>query len=327
MNTTAFGILLLILVFPVTMVCQVSITCSSIPNYTQDFAFLGMTDYALTSNAPANLGWYATKSVGDANPNTFVANNGTAIIPAGLRNLGTTGDADRALGSVLGLPATGANNFLGLRIRNDCGLTATGIRVQYTGEQWSDTSGAPQTLTFSYQVSPSAITSLTAGTFNAFALLDFSSPNNANSNTALNGNLGGNRVILDQNISVTIPIGSEIMLRWADTNDPGGIEDSLGIDDVAVTLLIPTAAEISIDGRVITSKGSGISRATVVLSGNGDPKFTVTNTFGYYHFGGLLPGRTYVINVSAKKYQFVAPAQVISPFDDVANMDFIALPQ
>ena len=93
MKITAFATVFALLVLPLTALAQVSIGPAGV--YAQNFAFLGITDYALTNNAPGNLGWYATKAVGDASPNTFVATDGTGALAAGLRNYGSAASADR----------------------------------------------------------------------------------------------------------------------------------------------------------------------------------------------------------------------------------------
>ena len=324
MKITAFATVFALLVLPLTALAQVSIGPAGV--YAQNFAFLGITDYALTNNAAGNLGWYATKAVGDASPNTFVATDGTGALAAGLRNYGSAANADRALGTVLGLPATGANNFLGLRIQNDSGVAASGIRVRYTGEQWTDPASAVQSLTFSYQVSAGDITSLTAGTFTNFAGLDFASPVTGNTNAALDGNAPANRTALDQTIAVSIPVGSEIMLRWTDTNDPNPLDAGLAIDDVFITLLVPTAAPASISGQVKTGNGLGIGGVTLVLTGGSltGPLVARTNPFGYYQFDDVPAGGTYIIEISSKRYSFSPPTQVINVQDSVSDVDFIS---
>ena len=119
-------------------------------------------------------------------------------------------------------------------------------------------------------------------------------------------------------------------LYTVDALDPDMSPKPLGaasfIGGWGIQFLTPTAEPISIEGRVVTSDGQGISRSTVTLMGNGEPMRTVTNPFGYYRFTGLLPGNTYVISVAAKKYQFDQPNQVVSPLDNIADLDFIALP-
>src|SRR6185369_17290940 len=119
--------------------------------------------------------------------NTITADTGTIVVPSGLRNYGTAAlPADRAFGSISG-PASD-NLFYGIRIQNDCGVNATAIQIGYTGEQYRDSAATPQTLAFSYLVSATDITSLSTGAYINFAGLNFVTPNNANTNAALDGN-------------------------------------------------------------------------------------------------------------------------------------------
>ncbi|HVE56056.1 MAG TPA: carboxypeptidase regulatory-like domain-containing protein, partial [Pyrinomonadaceae bacterium] len=67
----------------------------------------------------------------------------------------------------------------------------------------------------------------------------------------------------------------------------------------------PTAANVSIGGRVITPDGRGLKNARVVLTdSNGRIQTVSSSTFGYYRFEGIEVGRTYVLNVESKKYRF-----------------------
>ena len=62
-NTVAIFIVVLIL-FPLTSVSQVSITATGqAGTYLQDFdgTFLGTGNYSLTNNSTGNLGWYAVR--------------------------------------------------------------------------------------------------------------------------------------------------------------------------------------------------------------------------------------------------------------------------
>jgi len=318
---------LAILLLPVAIVSQVSITTAGAAGaYSQNFngTFLGTGAYNLTDNAAANLGWYSLRTTGNAVPNVFAADPG-GNVAGQFYNYGSVASADRALGSVARSNggSTTDDIFYGLRIQNDTGSTVKSVRVQYTGEEWEERSAAAQVLSFGYQISAGNITTLT-GAFIPVPTLDLTSPQIGLAG-ALDGNAAANRVVLNQAIPVTIAPGSEIMLRW---QMPAGIlSNGLAVDDVTVTLNITTAAPISIGGRVTTSDGTGISRATVTLSGNGSPIYAVTNTFGYYQFTGLMPGLTYVVSVSAKRYLFASPAQVVSAQDDVGAVNFTALLQ
>lgn len=79
---------------------------------------------------------------------------------------------------------------------------------------------------------------------------------------------------------------------------------------VAARSVIPTAAAVSISGRVL-SNNRGLANARVELTGaNGTTRQVNTNSFGYFTFSEVEAGGTYIANVWAKRYAF-AP-QVIS---------------
>lgn len=90
----------------------------------------------------------------------------------------------------------------------------------------------------------------------------------------------------------------------------------------------PTAASVSVGGRVTTASGRGISKATVsVTDGSGNVLTTATNSFGYYNFAELPAGETYIFSVRAKRYQFAQPSQVLSINDEQNDVNFTAFPE
>lgn len=102
----------------------------------------------------------------------------------------------------------------------------------------------------------------------------------------------------------------------------------IGTDQGEVTFyglrfFAPTAAQVSIGGRVLTGKGNAVSRVIVRLTdSNGATRTVSTNTFGYYHFDGVRSGETYTVSVSHKKLQFNPSSRVINVQDEVSDMDF-----
>lgn len=92
--------------------------------------------------------------------------------------------------------------------------------------------------------------------------------------------------------------------------------------------LAPTAAAVSVAGRVTTADGRGIRNAVMTISGNGlaQPIRTITGLFGYYNFDGLNAGETYVLTVNSKSFAFQVPSRVINLNDNVTDADFIANP-
>lgn len=93
--------------------------------------------------------------------------------------------------------------------------------------------------------------------------------------------------------------------------------------------LAPTAAGVSISGRVLTADGRGIRNARIVVTGNTlvEPLYAQTSTFGYYTIEGLRAGETYVVTVNSKRFLFSTPSRVITALDNVTELDFIASPE
>ena len=87
----------------------------------------------------------------------------------------------------------------------------------------------------------------------------------------------------------------------------------------------PTAAPISLSGRVLTSYGRYIGGASVSLTdGSGMVRDTRSTSLGYFHFENLSPNRVYILNASAKRYEFVP--KVVKMSDDLADFDLLAQP-
>ncbi len=87
----------------------------------------------------------------------------------------------------------------------------------------------------------------------------------------------------------------------------------------------PTAASVSIGGRILAADGSGISRARVTATdANGDSQTVLSNSFGYYRFAELAAGENYVFNVSRKGYNFQPQTATVA--QSIENYDFVAQP-
>ncbi len=98
--------------------------------------------------------------------------------------------------------------------------------------------------------------------------------------------------------------------------------------DWGVGLLYPTAADVSISGRVLTADGRGIVNAIVTLRDRaGETRAVQTGSFGYYTFEGVASGQDFVISVVARRFSFEPPERLISVADDIVGLDLIALPQ
>jgi hypothetical protein len=88
----------------------------------------------------------------------------------------------------------------------------------------------------------------------------------------------------------------------------------------------PTAASAAIGGRVLDANGRGISNALVTISG-GEVAGTIsvrTNGLGYYSFGELPVGQTYVITPSHKRYAFSPGSFLWNHAGEINDLNFTA---
>lgn len=99
-----------------------------------------------------------------------------------------------------------------------------------------------------------------------------------------------------------------------------------GMWEIAAAPLAPTAASVSVGGRVLTDRGKGLINATVVLTDiNGFSRAARTSSLGYYRFDDVAVGETYILSVKSKRYGF-AP-QVVGVTDELSGLNFVAVEQ
>lgn len=85
-------------------------------------------------------------------------------------------------------------------------------------------------------------------------------------------------------------------------------------------LLPPTAANVSVSGRVYSPSG-GIGNAIVTIgSPDGSSRRTVTSSLGYYRLEDVAAGGNYTVTVISKRFTFTP--QVVTVGDTVENLDF-----
>ncbi len=106
------------------------------------------------------------------------------------------------------------------------------------------------------------------------------------------------------------------------TNATGGDGADIGAFEVQAA---PTAATVSIGGRVMTMSGRGIVNVRLTLTdSNGQVRTTTTTSFGYYRFDDVQAGETYILSASGKHYAFSQPLQVLNINDETNEINFIA---
>ncbi len=89
--------------------------------------------------------------------------------------------------------------------------------------------------------------------------------------------------------------------------------------------LIPTAAGVSVAGRILSANGNGVRNAIVSATlANGEVITTRSSAFGYYRFDDLEAGQTIVISVNSKRFAFTS--QVVTLNESIGELDFTANP-
>jgi hypothetical protein len=86
---------------------------------------------------------------------------------------------------------------------------------------------------------------------------------------------------------------------------------------------LPTAASVTISGRVMTLNGRGLFNALVALTNeNGETRYARTSISGRYRFNDVAAGSSAVITIVSKRYSF--PPQVLMVTGEALNVDFLA---
>ncbi|HKX84048.1 MAG TPA: carboxypeptidase-like regulatory domain-containing protein [Pyrinomonadaceae bacterium] len=95
-----------------------------------------------------------------------------------------------------------------------------------------------------------------------------------------------------------------------------------------IPALAPTAANVRVSGRVMTTAGQGIANVVITLTGQDGISVTTRSTsFGYYRFESVQVGSAYLLTVTSRRFVFIDPTRVITVNDEVTDADFIAEPQ
>jgi hypothetical protein len=91
-----------------------------------------------------------------------------------------------------------------------------------------------------------------------------------------------------------------------------------------VVPLAPTAANVSVSGRVLTANGSGLRNARVILTrSTGESLSAITSAFGFFRFSDVPSGEVVIISVVSKRYTF-AP-QILNLLEDIEGLNFNAV--
>jgi len=112
------------------------------------------------------------------------------------------------------------------------------------------------------------------------------------------------------------PVDNAVVANAGDGSDMGSFEHSFA----------PSAANVSISGRVVTSQGKdawGIANASITVTASDGVSWTArSNAFGFFSLTEIPAGATYLITVTHKRYTF--EAQSLNVVDNVEGLTFIS---
>ncbi len=93
-------------------------------------------------------------------------------------------------------------------------------------------------------------------------------------------------------------------------------------------MLYPTAAMVSISGRVRLENGIGVPGALLTLTelSTGNVLIARTSPFGYYTFNDLPVGETYVLTVNRKGLTIANNPLNFTLMEELTDLDFMAVP-
>jgi hypothetical protein len=102
-------------------------------------------------------------------------------------------------------------------------------------------------------------------------------------------------------------------------------DPQVSVSNGAVQITGPTAASVSLGGRVTVGSRRGLMNARVYLTdANGESRFVQTNSLGFYRFDDVAAGQSVTLNVVSKKFTF-AP-QVVNVTEEMTNLHFTVEP-
>jgi hypothetical protein len=87
----------------------------------------------------------------------------------------------------------------------------------------------------------------------------------------------------------------------------------------------PTAAQVSVGGRVLAANGMGIRNVRLTLTNqSGVVQTAVTSAFGYFRFDEVAVGEIYILTVHSKRFIFSNGTQILAVTEEIGDVVFIA---
>lgn len=133
----------------------------------------------------------------------------------------------------------------------------------------------------------------------------------------------GNNCVLTNNCGDNFDLGFNLTTDGRGAGFPRQFGTS-NIDIGAFESSVPTAASVSIGGRIFDANGRGAARTVVLLTNSaGETRAAFTNPFGFYRFADVPAGETYIVAPRHKQFGFAPQVLFVDGARD--DLDFIAV--
>lgn len=126
--------------------------------------------------------------------------------------------------------------------------------------------------------------------------------------------------------------GTLYNIRFDSNRPPTAVNATLGFlktgNPINVLVQGPSAVpgNVSVSGRVFRSPGQGLGNVYVFITDSmNNSRITLTSSFGYYNFDDVVPGQTYTIQPSSKRYNYSPVTMQVN--DNIAGVDFLPEPE
>ena len=200
---------------------------------------------------------------------------------------GADGSTERALGILNsgGITPNGSDAYIALRLVNNTGVTLNSFTLTYDGEQYRvGNSNTAETLQFGFSTTATGADWFSTATFTSAPALNFTAPNASTTS----GQSLGSQVGITSTIGLSWAPGTDLWLRWADTQLLSFDDDGLGIDNLQFSASTAAGPSLFVD-----SVATGLASAPATWSNNQAPSALLTYRVNNGHtvtVGAPFPG-------------------------------------
>ncbi|MBX7053578.1 MAG: carboxypeptidase regulatory-like domain-containing protein [Pyrinomonadaceae bacterium] len=175
-------------------------------------------------------------------------------------------------------------------------------------------------------ITPQVVPISTVGTLGNGLVVTYNSPSPGLLKVVLFGTIpiSGSGTLFNFQFTAVGAAGESSPLTWQDFMFNEGTPASVATNG-SVTLISPTAAGATVDGRIVDTSGRPVRNAVVEISNDLEFRtITRTNAFGYFSFADIPTGSTYLLSALTK--EFLIRPIVLNVFDSITGIELIAEP-